>query len=324
MKAQVHDSSERRASRAASLRHRWLAIEPAPRVTMALTLFGVVVVAVGDYLTGPYLVFATFYLIPVVVAAWCRGLRLALAIALCAVCSGVIGTAMHSEELSPPVYLWNETFRFVTYLFAAVTVSAVRNALRSIDAMASTDPLTGLLTRRRYHELAATEFARSRRSADPISLVYIDVDDLKQTNDRSGHDAGDRMLVAFAEAARSTLRSTDLLARLGGDEFSFLLPDTDRAAAHDTIQRLQQLLATEAVPVRFSAGIVSGTVTDDLDVESAIRAADLLMLEAKENGKTEVLSRPSLHDDMAPKPDPSRSRLGDFRPAAEAQSVDRP
>lgn len=322
MKAHLHDSSGRQAARAASLRQRWVAIEPAPRVTLALTLFGVVAVAVGDYLTGPYLVFATFYLIPVVVAAWFRGLRLALVIAVCAVCSGVIGTAIHSEELSPPVYLWNETFRFVTYLFAAVTVSAVRNALRSIDAMASTDPLTGLLTRRRYHELAATEIARSRRSADPISLVYVDVDDLKQTNDRSGHDAGDRMLVAFAEAARSTLRSTDLLARLGGDEFSFLLPDTDRAAAHDTIQRLQQRLATEAVPIRFSAGIVSGTVTDDLDVESAIRAADLLMLEAKEIGKAKVLSLPSWYDDFGPKPHPSRSGLDDFLPTTAAQPVD--
>lgn len=163
MKSDRRDGSWLRTSRVANVGHRWVALEPRPRATLALTVIGVLVVAVGDYLTGPYLVFATFYLIPVVASAWFRGLRLALAIAAGAVCSGLIGTALHAQALSPLVYIWNETFRFVTYVFAAVTVSAARNAIQSIDALAATDPLTGLLNRRRYYEQAATEIARSRR-----------------------------------------------------------------------------------------------------------------------------------------------------------------
>jgi len=322
MNANVHDDSSWSTSRIATVGHRWVAIAPPPRMTIALIVGGVLAVSVVDFLTGPYLVLATFYLIPVVVAAWFRGLHLALAVAVFAMCSGLIGIALHPEEISAPVYIWNETFRFVTYIFAAVTVSAVRNAMQSIDELASTDPLTKLLTRRRYYEQSAIEIARSRRSAQPIAVVYLDVDDLKLTNDRSGHAAGDRMLVTFADAARATLRTTDLLARLGGDEFSFLLPDTDRAAAHDTVERLRQRLATETVPIRFSAGIVSGTVTDDLDVECAIRAADLLMLEAKGTGKAQVLSHPSLYDELGPEPDPSRSASRNCLPTEPTDRVD--
>jgi diguanylate cyclase (GGDEF)-like protein len=134
----------------------------------------------------------------------------------------------------------------------------------------------------------------ARRHQRPIALVYIDVDDLKMRNDTYGHEAGDAMLIEFADATRAEARASDLVARLGGDEFALLLPETDAAEAEIVVERLRaRLLASDVLPIRFSAGIAAGVpvanrpgpIDKPEDVEALVRRADLLMLEAKQQGK---------------------------------------
>lgn len=85
------------------------------------------------------------------------------------------------------------------------------------------DPLTGLLNHRAFHAQLEAEAARARRYRGRIAVVAFDIDRLKETNDRDGHQEGDRLLRAFASALASTVRETDFAGRTGGDEFAALL-----------------------------------------------------------------------------------------------------
>ena len=85
------------------------------------------------------------------------------------------------------------------------------------------DALTGLLNHRAFHAQLAVEAARARRYRGRVALVIFDLDHFKETNDREGHQEGDRLLRAFAAALTGTLRETDVAGRLGGDEFAALL-----------------------------------------------------------------------------------------------------
>jgi len=243
------------------------------------------VITVGDYLTGPYLVFASFYLLPVAIGAWFVSRSFGLVLGLLAALGGAFGTALDPGEVTDAVIGWNALVRLVTYVLVAVLVSAERGALTEIHRLAATDPLTGLANRRRFYEQVAGELARVSRGGSAFTLVYIDVDDLKQRNDRYGHEAGDAMLVQFAELARSVLRPTDDLSRLGGDEFCILLPGTDQLEAASVVQRLMDaLLRAEPLPIRISAGVLA-VGRSDLEVEALVQRADDLMFEAKRAGK---------------------------------------
>ena len=246
----------------------------------------VLVIATGDFVTGPYLAFASFYLLPVAIAAWFAGRRVGVAVGALGAVVGVLCTAADPGQVSQGAYLWNGGIRFVTSSVFAVLLAAEHGAVTTIRELALTDPLTGLLNRREFYALAERDTTRARREGTPLTMVYLDVDELKERNDTLGHEAGDQMLVRFADAARSTLRTSDLVARLGGDEFALLLPNTDTEAAVSGIERLRVALAGDEGPsVAFSAGVVEGPFPQGTDIEAMVRAADLAMIDAKLSGK---------------------------------------
>ncbi len=106
-------------------------------------------------------------------------------------------------------------------------------ARRADDASrdASTDALTGLASYRALQQRLTHEAERSRRSGESFAVLFIDLDRLKELNDRYGHERGNGVLQAVADEIRRTIRNTDLAARYGGDEFVVLLTRTDRAGA---------------------------------------------------------------------------------------------
>ena len=121
------------------------------------------------------------------------------------------------------------------------------------------DILTGLYNRSYFEE----EMARLERSRQyPISVVMIDMDALKDTNDRFGHQAGDNLLYRTGLLLRSSFRIEDLVARIGGDEFAILLPETSQEAARNAIERLKNNLDRgaanpNAMPLSLSIGIAT-------------------------------------------------------------------
>lgn len=120
-----------------------------------------------------------------------------------------------------------------------------------------TDPLTGLPNYRRLIDVLGIEIARSNRNDRPFSVVFFDMDGLKQINDELGHLIGSRAVCRFAETLRAACRTTDTAARYGGDEFVTVLPDTDEEGAQLVIRRVTDRLAedTDKPQLSVSAGV---------------------------------------------------------------------
>jgi diguanylate cyclase (GGDEF)-like protein len=132
---------------------------------------------------------------------------------------------------------------------------------------------------------------RARRFRLPTTLAYVDLDSFKEVNDRSGHAAGDRVLVTVARHMRKSVRQTDLVARMGGDEFALILPNTGKDAALAVLDKLLKTLSRSMHqnywPVTFSVGLVT-FVNPPESVDWMIRRADEAMYSVKQAGKNHL------------------------------------
>jgi len=162
-------------------------------------------------------------------------------------------------------------------------------------ALAQTDGLTGLPNFRSFHARLEEEVARAHRYGHPLACAMVDLDGLKEINDRLGHAAGNRAIVALADAVREELRDTDFAARYGGDEFVVLLPQTGESQGALFAERLRRRLAEASeqagLPVRGSIG-VAALSRDELDsrdaAEDLLRRADEALYRAKRSGRDRV------------------------------------
>jgi diguanylate cyclase (GGDEF)-like protein/PAS domain S-box-containing protein len=152
------------------------------------------------------------------------------------------------------------------------------------------DTLTQLPNRALFRDRLEHALARSRRSAEPLAVLLVDLDGFKQINDSLGHDAGDQVLQEVAERFLASVRGADTVARFGGDEFAVLL---EGATEHEAIAAADRLLEHLGAPVTVadrelvlsaSIGVVmrDGTTATGEDL---IRHADIAMYAAKENGR---------------------------------------
>lgn len=163
-----------------------------------------------------------------------------------------------------------------------------------IYQLAVHDPLTELYNRRHFCEVADKELARATRHDRPLALCIIDVDLFKPVNDRYGHIAGDEVLRGFGLALRDHARGDDVAARIGGEEFALLLPETSRADAEQSAERLRARVESMTFPlggepqkITISIGIAC------LAPERATRgllmaAADAALYRAKREGRNRV------------------------------------
>jgi diguanylate cyclase (GGDEF)-like protein len=214
--------------------------------------------------------------------------------ALLAVTMWIIADLFSHRQFSAAwIPLANGLTRLSTYTLLAYLTAQVRTLLARETESATHDSLTGLLNRRAFFQAGEEAVESARRYGHRLAIAFLDLDNFKQLNDTRGHSDGDIALKAVAEALTITLRATDRAARLGGDEFAIILPEIDDARAIDASRRIADAVTTALTnfsPVSASIGVV-GFSGGEEDFDAMLNAADALMYEIKQEGKSAIRFR---------------------------------
>jgi two-component system cell cycle response regulator len=166
---------------------------------------------------------------------------------------------------------------------------------RLLEGMAHSDPLTALPNRRAIEEWAARQLRGAARHGFPFWVVLADLDSFKSVNDNYGHDAGDAVLQAFAEALKEHTRSSDICGRLGGDEFLMVIAHVGEEDIQPTMDRFREQFALQEftfegkkVRVTASFGIAGFHGKDAPEFSALLRRADKALYAAKHAGRNQV------------------------------------
>ena len=209
----------------------------------------------------------------------------------------------------------------------------LERVVEEVTRLAERDDLTKAYNRRFIMDALKTEQARSRRNGLPFAIAIFDLDHFKTINDRFGHLAGDRVLTAFAERARSTIRGMNLVGaadgtrsfgRYGGEEFIVILPGTTLDGAMQCAECVRIATAEEPFDdvfrITLSAGVAQYRIEEG--IEDTLRRADNALYLSKQNGRNQVLCEQSVRrtlDDSARHPEPNIV-LGNFHQGSRSRS----
>ncbi len=171
----------------------------------------------------------------------------------------------------------------------------IRRSHEKLEALASTDPLTGLLNRRSFLSAVSDEMARMRRTGNLAALAYIDLDRFKPLNDQFGHHFGDTVLCEIAVLFHEELRHPfDKVGRWGGEEFVIMISNVTVEQVELVFERLRARIADHV----FTDGKISARVTASFgvallransDIEDVTRLADRALYNAKATGRNRVV-----------------------------------
>lgn len=218
---------------------------------------------------------------------------------------GMIGTAITTFAVLGWLPFTPLTFHSVnigilieaTLLTLALThqVREQQSARVRAEYMAHHDPLTGLLNRRGFYDLANSIWSTAVRKHRSITVIMLDIDYFKQVNDEYGHAAGDLTLIRISQLLTHECRTGDLLTRWGGEEFLILLPETNLEQAHVFAERIRSSI--EALEIVFKQTHITATVSLGISERGSIQTLNELIHEAdshlyfaKEKGRNQTHS----------------------------------
>jgi diguanylate cyclase (GGDEF)-like protein len=178
------------------------------------------------------------------------------------------------------------------------SLAKVETLASEVYKLAALDQLTGLYNRRSGEQRLAQEISRAQRHGRPLTVLLMDLDGLKQINDRHGHAAGDTVLKGFADRLQRAIRGSDLAVRLGGDEFMALLPECRSEEVRHVLGRLEGMefeFDNEKLRLQYSRGwtdYAAGETPQEL-----LKRADQALYENKRAGKRKAVA--TLHPPVA-------------------------
>ncbi len=180
-------------------------------------------------------------------------------------------------------------------LFSQLAGSSIGNIkmFERMQRQATTDGLTGLVNHRTFYDILEKELWRSRRYGGEISLIMIDIDNLKKINDAYGHRVGDKVIKEISRKIRMCIRQIDTAARYGGDEFAVILPNTALAEATVVAERMVDVVSSSPITwekgqIALSISVGLGQYEGDISPEDITNRSDQALYTAKEAGKNTV------------------------------------
>ena len=199
-----------------------------------------------------------------------------------------------ADKINAP-YFDEATDRAPVELLSEIIGSAMSNIelYSEMCQQARTDSMTGLVNYRTFYDELDKEIQRCRRYGGNLSLIMVDVDELKEVNDTYGHRCGDLALMHVANQIVYCTRDIDIAARYGGDEFTIILPNTSLTEAKVVAQRLAQAVADNPVDAQEQQIFVSVSIgvkqfERDKSIEEFVNECDDALFKAKSAGKNRI------------------------------------
>ncbi|WP_133129704.1 GGDEF domain-containing protein [Legionella yabuuchiae] len=245
-----------------------------------------------DFLIGTEFSSALFYFAPIFIAAWYLDRNISIMIALFCAASWATNDYLLHNYLYKASYFWNSLMRLFIFMIIALLVSSLRKSLDEINVLANVDPLTGAKNHRFIYAFLYNQIAEFKRSNLEFSIIYFDVDNFKEINDRYGHDQGDEALKIIVNKCQENIHKHDIIGRVGGDEFIIVLPETKLNDAEKLYKRIFKDISLVKKPfsIRLSAGIASYD-SSAYSLDELLKTADMLMYSSKKNGGNNSLSK---------------------------------
>lgn len=250
------------------------------------------------------------------VLAWHHGSRRG-SFYLCAWVPGLLFVIVRVLQLvlQWPQPSWLELALPAAFAFASIVLAfgladhtlSIRHERDVAQRLAERDMLTGALNRRAIQACARAAFRHARETGEPLSLLFLDLDNFKRVNDNYGHRAGDRCLRAVTAPITSELRREDAFGRYGGEEFLIVLPRTTATNAEVIAERIRSRV--QAAPMHVSGTRIGltlsiGVAAIDTDMHSAedlIECADAALYRSKSNGRNLVSTHAGGAEEMPSK-----------------------
>jgi diguanylate cyclase (GGDEF)-like protein len=172
-----------------------------------------------------------------------------------------------------------------------------KRELQDLREQVTRDVMTPLVNYQYFHDLLDQELYRSRRYKFPLSIIILDIDDLKSINDTYGNPAGDQVIKSVADCLKKELRQSDHIARYGGDEFGIILPETSLKGGLQAAERLKEAIGSlntnyenKNLSVSLSFGVASLLAEQEVSKDGFIKMAEKALSLAKANGKNQCFA----------------------------------
>ena len=266
---------------------------PKGRIFVANILI-LILITYLDFLTGIEISVSIFYFIPISISAWLLGREYSLAFSFLGVLCWLTSDINESYIHNWLIVSWNALSRMGIFLIISFLIDNLKKGLLREKTAARIDSLTRIPNSRSFYEAGKSEIQRANRYKRDFSIAYLDVDNFKGVNDKSGHAAGDELLKKIGKIIVSNIRVTDVAARLGGDEFAAIFPETDAEKVKIILkhvkEKLDEMAKANNLSVSFSIGVVTCS-GGDCTIQELIKEADAQMYKVKKHGKNSISSR---------------------------------